>query len=69
MLDLQTRQELISDTTVFDERVFPGNSKQLVVLFDPEDQAPSDPSVVVEFEEPVVRVEPVSYLLGVHVNI
>ena len=52
-LDLQTRKELISDTAVFDERVFPGNSKQPVVLFTPEDQAPSDPSVVVEFEEPV----------------
>ena len=53
-LDLQTRKELISDTAVFDERVFPGNSNQSVVLVNPEDQAPSDPSVLVEFEEPVV---------------
>ena len=35
-LDLETRQELIGDTAVFDECVFPGNSKDPVVLLAPE---------------------------------
>ena len=51
-LDLETRKELISDTAVFDERVFPGNSKDPVVLLAPEPEPVSfDEPVVVELDE------------------
>ena len=51
-LDLETRKELISDTAVFDERVFPGNSKDPVVLLAPEPEPVSfDDPVVVELDE------------------
>ena len=49
---LETRKELISDTAVFDERVFPGNSKDPVVLLAPEPEPVSfDDPVVVELDE------------------
>ena len=51
-LDLETRKELISDTAVFDEHVFPGNSKDPVVLLAPEPKPVSfDEPVVVELDE------------------
>ena len=52
LLDLETRKELISDTTVFDGCMFPGNSKDPVVLLAPEPEPVSfDDPVVVELDE------------------